>query len=66
MSVKEKLDKALDRARADVQTDRKSVEDTLAKLRENDPELAAAMDRVNRGELRGARRTNNGALRETH
>ena len=66
MSVKDKLDKALDRARQDVAEARAPVDKQIEKMREDDPELANAMERVQRGELRIARRTNNGALRETH
>lgn len=66
MSVKDKLDKAISRARTDVADDRAALDAQLAKVRENDPELAVAMERVHRGELRVAKRTNNGALRETH
>lgn len=66
MSVKDKLDKAITRAQQDVAEARAPVDKHIEKLREDDPELAAAMERVNRGELRIAKRTNNGALRETH
>lgn len=60
-NLKEKLDKKLEQKAAE-------IAEATAKpsVRENDPELAAALERVAKGELARACRTPNGALVITH
>lgn len=56
-NLKEKLDKKLKDAAAEVAENKPIVE-----VREDDPELAEAVARVAKGELAAAYRTRNGSL----
>ncbi|TAJ97146.1 MAG: hypothetical protein EPO41_03905 [Reyranella sp.] len=60
-NLKDKLDKKLEQKAAE-------IAEATAKpaVKENDPELAAALERVEKGELSRAYRTPNGALVITH
>lgn len=60
-NLKEKLDKKLEQKAAEI-----AEETAKPAVRSDDPELAAALERVAKGELSRAYRTPNGALVVTH